>query len=198
MDVLILFSSGLKEKSIKKIEGSRFMKKKLVYILVFVLVVFLMLNYSDCVLSGNTSSNDLTDSEKALIIKFGYGENYVKRWPDGIVYVYNGTMYKGLPKIIKQMNQIISNKTIFELSDDKEISKVVFESYVSNQFTAEYSWYWKGYFLDKWAISVSNQVTHHSKTEKFFLSMFVQIAGFNYNEDKKNTANGGNFQWIKI
>jgi len=161
------------------------MKKKLVYSLVFILAVFLMVNYSYCVLSGNTSSDELTDSEKSLIKKFGYGENYVKRWPDGIVYVYNGTIYKGLPRIIKQINQIIGNKTIFQLSNDKEISKVVFESYVSNKYAAEYKWSWKGYNLEKWVISLSNKHTHGSNTEKFFLSMFTQIAGFNYKADKK-------------
>jgi len=101
------------------------MKKKLVYSLVFILVVFLMVNYSYCVLSGNASSEELSDSEKSLIKKFGYGENYVKRWPDGIIYVYNGTTYKGLPKIIKTINQIIGDKTIFQLSNDKEISQVL-------------------------------------------------------------------------
>ena len=161
------------------------MKKKLFYVLVFILVVFLMVNYSYCVLSGNASSDELTDSEKSLIKKFGYGGNYVKRWPDGIVYVYNGTIYKGLPRIIKQINEIIGDKTIFQLSNDKEISNVVIESYVSNKYAAEYNWNWKGYNLEKWVISLSNKYTHGGKTEKFFLSMFTQIAGFNYKVDKK-------------
>ena len=161
------------------------MKKKLFYSLIFILAVFLMVNYSYCVLSGNASSDELTDSEKSLIKKFGYGENYVKRWPDGIVYVYNGTIYKGLPRIIKTINQIIGNKTIFQLSNDKEISKVVFESYASSKYAAEYNWSWKGYNLEKWVISLSNKYTHGSKTEKFFLSIFTQIAGFNYKADKK-------------
>lgn len=38
------------------------MKKKLFYNLVFILVVFLMVNYSYCVLSGNASTDELTDS----------------------------------------------------------------------------------------------------------------------------------------
>ena len=174
------------------------MKKKLVYSLVFILVVFLMVNYSYVVLSGNASSDELTDSEKSLIKKFGYGENYVKRWPDGIVYVYNGTTYKSLPRIIKQINQIIGNKTIFQLSNDKEISKVVIESYASNKYAAEYNWNWKGYNLEKWVISLSNKYTHGSQTEKFFLSMFTQIAGFNHLADKKNMGSGGNFPLIKM
>jgi len=161
------------------------MKKKLVYSLVFILVVFLMVNHSYCVLSGNASSDILTDSEKSLIKKFGYGENYVKRWPDGIVYVYNGTTYKGLPKIIKTINKIIGDKTVFQLSNDKEKSKVVFESYAFNKYAAEYNWNWKGYNLEKWVISLSNKYVHDSKNNKFFLSMFTQIAGFNYKADKK-------------
>lgn len=50
--------------------------------------------------------------------------------------MYNGTTYKGLPNIIKTINQIIGDKTIFQLSNDKEISKVVFESYASNKYAA--------------------------------------------------------------
>ena len=161
------------------------MKKKLAYSLVFILVVFLMVNYSYCVLSGNASSDELTDSEKSLIKKFGYGENYIKRWPDGIVYVYNGTTYKGLPKIIKTINQIIGDKTIFQLSNDKETSKVLFESYVSNKYAAEYKLSWDGHSLKKWVISLSNKYLHDSKNNKLFLLIFTQIAGFNYKADKK-------------
>jgi len=161
------------------------MKKRLVYRLIFILVVFLMVNYSYCVLSGNTSSDELTDSEKSLIKKFGYGENYVKRWPDGIVYVYNGTTYKGLPKIIKTINQIIGDKTIFQLSNNKEKSQVVIESYASSKFAAEYKWSWKGYNLEKWVITLSNKYVHDSKNNAFFLSMFTLIAGFNYKADEK-------------
>lgn len=173
------------------------MKKKLFYSLVFILVVFLMINYSHCILNGNASSDELTDSEKSLIKKFGYGENYVKRWPDGIVYVYNGTTYTGLPNIIKTINQIIGETTIFQLSKDKKTSKVVFKSYASNKYAEEFKWSGEGYYLEKWVILLSNKYIHDSKNNKFFLSMFIQIAGFNFMADKKNMGNGGNFQLIE-
>ena len=160
------------------------MKKKLFYSLVFILAVFLMVNYSYCVLNGNASSDELTDSEKSLIKKFGYGKNYVKRWPDGIVNVYNGTTYNGLPNILITFNQIIGEKTIFKLSKDKKTSQVVIESYASNKYAAEYKWSWKGYNLEKWVISLSNKYVHDSKNHKFFLSMFTQIAGFNFKVDE--------------
>jgi len=161
------------------------MKNKLFHSLVFILIIFFVVNYSNCILSGNASSEGLTDSEKTLIRKYGYGDIFVKRWPDEIIYVYNGTTYKGLPKIIKTINQLIGEKTIFKLSNDKKNSKVVFESYVSNKFAAEYNWNWKGYYLEKWVTSLSNKYVHDSKNNKFFLSMFTLIAGFNYLADKK-------------
>ena len=161
------------------------MKKRLVYSLVFILLVFLMVNYSYYVLSGNTSSDELTDSEKSLIKKFGYGGDYAMRWPDGIVYVYNGTTYKGLPNIIKKINQIIGGKTVFQLSNDKEISKVVFESYASNKYAAESDWSWDGHSLKKWVFSIGKEYLHGTYGDKLFLSKFIEIAGFNYRADKK-------------
>ena len=174
------------------------MKKKLFYNLVFILVVFLMVNYSYCILSGNTSSDELTDSEKFLIKKFGYGENYVKRWPDGIVYVYNGTgnPYKSkcLPKIIKQINEIIGNKTIFQLSNNKKISKVVFVRYANVKYLAEWHVSWKGYNAEEWVISISNldNLTNWD-AEELFLSIFTYIAGFNCKADERKYGKWQNF-----
>ena len=142
-----------------------------------------MVNYSYCVLIGNTSSNELTDSEKALISKYGWGQdNIVIRWPDGIVYVYNGTIYKGLPRIIKQINQIIGGKTVFQLSNDEEISKVVFKPYTSHKYAWESNWSSDGHGLKKWVFSIDNEYPHR---DKLFLAIFVQVAGFNYQADKK-------------
>ena len=131
------------------------------------------------------SDSLLTSSEKYLIKKYGWGGDYVERWPDGIVYVYNGTTYKGLPKIIKKINQIIGEKTVFQLSNDKEISKVVFKSYASIKYSSESDWSWDGHSLKKWVISLSNKYLHDSKNDKLFLLLFTQIAGFNYEADEK-------------
>ena len=158
------------------------MKKKLVYSLVFILAVFLMVNYSYYVLSGDASSEQLTDSEKSLIKKFGYGGNYIKRWPDGIIYVYNDTLFKGLPRVIKEINQIIGGNTIFQLSNDKKISKVVFESDASTKYSVSSKWTWNGYILKKWVISIDHDYTHD---DKLFFAKFTEIAGFNYKVDIK-------------
>ena len=157
--------------------------------IIILLVILILLEIVLCVsIEDKALASDslLTSTEKNLIKKYGWVEgDYVRRWPDGIVYVYNGTTYKGLPNIIKKINQIIGGKTVFQLSNDKKISKVVFESYASLKYSSQSDWIWDGHSLKKWVISLSNKYTHDSKSGKLFLLIFTQIAGFNYEADKK-------------
>ena len=154
--------------------------------IITLLVLLILLEIVFCVSMEDralASDSLLSSTEKYLIKKYGFGEgDYVRRWPDGIIYVYNGTTYKGLPNIIKKINQIIGGKTIFQLSNDKETSQVVFKSYASIRYAAESEWSWDGYSLKKWVISISNKFTHR---DKLFLSEFIKVAGFNYQADKK-------------
>ncbi len=154
--------------------------------IIALLVILILLEIILCVsIEDKALASDslLTSTEKYLIKKYGWGEgDYVERWPDGIIYVYNGTPFKGLPKIIKKINQIIGNKTIFQLSNDKEISKVVFKSYASNKYAAESDWSWDGHSLKKWVISIDNKYT---RRDKLFLAEFTKVAGFNFLADEK-------------
>ena len=154
--------------------------------IITLLVILILLEIVLCVsIEDRALASDslLTSTEKYLIKKYGWGEgDYVERWPDGIVYVYNGTTYKGLPKIIKKINQIIGGKTVFQLSNDKEISKVVFKSYASLKYAAETEWSWDGHSLKKWVVSIDNKHTHR---DKLFLAKFIEVAGFNYKADEK-------------
>lgn len=161
-----------------------FFTRKIIALLVILILLEIVLCFSieDRALASDSL---LTSSEKYLIKKYGWGEDYVERWPDGLIYVYNGTTYKGLPNIIKKINQIIGGKTVFQLSNDKEISKVIFESYASLKYASESDWSWDGHSLKKWVISLSNKYLHDSKNNKLFLSIFTQIAGFNYKADEK-------------
>jgi hypothetical protein len=157
--------------------------------IITLLVILILLEIVLCVSIEDkalATDNLLTLYEKQLIKKHGWGEgDYVKRWPDGIVYVYNGTTYKGLPKIINKINQIIGGKTVFQLSNDKEISKVVFESYASLKYAAEADWSWDEYNLKKWVTSVSNEYIHDARNDRLFSALFTEIAGFNYKADEK-------------
>ena len=137
-------------------------------VLLILLEIVLCVSMEDRALASDSL---LSSTEKYLIKKYGFGEgDYVRRWPDGIIYVYNGTTYKGLPNIIKKINQITGGKTIFQLSNDKETSQVVFKSYASIKYAAESEWSWDGYSLKKWVISISNKFTHR---DKLFLSEFI-------------------------
>lgn len=154
--------------------------------IITLLVILILLEIVLCVsIEDKALASDslLTSSEKYLIKKYGWVEgDYVRRWPDGIIYVYNGTTYKGLPNIIKKINPIIGGKTIFQLSNDKEISKVVFKSYASLKYAAESEWSYDGHSFKKWVISIDNKHTHR---DKLFLAHFIEVAGFNYRADEK-------------
>ena len=171
------------------------MKKKLFYSLIFILVVFLMVNYSYCVLSGNASSNVLTDSEKSLIKKFGYGGDYVMRWADGYVDVYNGTSFKGMKRLIDKLNLLTGEKVIFRLSDNKEESQIVFQSYANVKYAGglEY-FYFDGYKFKKCQIQINHKYT---RKERLFLFMFTQVVGYNIKADRDKYEKGGT-GWTKF
>jgi hypothetical protein len=161
--------------------------------IITLLVILILLEIVLCVsIEDKALASDslLTISEKYLVKKYGWMEgNYVKRWPDGVVYVYNGTNsnYKGLPSIIKKINQIIGGKTVFQLSNDKEISKVVLKSYDAPiGYSSQSDWSWDGYNLKKWETSIDKKYDKkYIHRDELFLIIFIQIAGFNYQADEK-------------
>ncbi len=71
-----------------------------------------------------------------------------------------------MPKIIKTINQIIGDKTIFQLNNDKKTSQVVIESYASSKYAAEYKWSWKGYNLEKWGKMLDEYYELHKWNKK--------------------------------
>src|SRR5690606_31585433 len=65
---------------------------------------------------GNTSL--LTPEEIELIKTWGYGGDYVIRWPDGYVDVYDATGYSQMQKVLNQWNSAIGGKVVFRLSEN--------------------------------------------------------------------------------
>lgn len=131
------------------------------------------------------SNTTLSSYEKDLIKKYGWGGNHVKRWPDGIVYVYNQTEYNGLSEIIKEINRIIGGNTIFQLSKDKKESNVIFQTSAFLEYASMSEWRWDGYRLKEWKVLIDPQsIRRYRDTyrDKLFLSIFLKIAGFNVNE----------------
>jgi len=71
----------------------------------------------------------LTPEEIELIRKWGYGGNYVARWPDGYVDVYDATNYSRMQEVLNQWNAAIGGPVILRLSSNPNSPvKVIFDS----------------------------------------------------------------------
>lgn len=171
------------------------MKNILISRLVFLLVVFLMVSYSYGVLSGNAAASILTDSEKSLVKKFGYGGDYVTRRPDGYIDVYNGTTFKGMKRLIDKFNLLTGGKVIFRLSDNKKESQVIFQSYANVKYVGEFEYFYcDGYKFKKCQIQINNKYT---RKDRLFLFIFTQVAGYNLKVDRDKYGKGG-IGWTKF
>jgi len=72
----------------------------------------------------------LTSEEIELIRNWGYGGNYVARWPDGFVGVYDETNYSMMQDVINEWNYAINGPVKFYLSSNPNSPvKVIFDSY---------------------------------------------------------------------
>ncbi len=100
------------------------MKRKIqVFIILLLAVIFL----SGCdgsgflpsiPITGDGNASLLTPEEIELIKTWGYGGDYVIRWPDGYVDVYDATGYSQMQKVLNQWNSAIGGKVVFRLSEN--------------------------------------------------------------------------------
>jgi len=102
------------------------MKNRLLKYLPWLTLVFLSFIISSCIpslfqfenlpayFSPNLPPID-TDAD-ALIKKYGWDENYVTRWPNGIVEVFDMTGYPHIQEILNIWNEVIGGPTSFYLS----------------------------------------------------------------------------------
>ena len=71
----------------------------------------------------------LTPEEIELIRKWGYGGDYVIRWPNGYVDVYDATNYSQMQEVLNQWNSAIGGPVILRLSSNPNSPvKVIFDS----------------------------------------------------------------------
>lgn len=121
------------------------------------------------------SKTTLSSSEKDLIKKYGLGGDIVQRWPDGNIYVYNQTRYKGLAEIVRGINRIIGGDTTFKLSNDKEKSRIIFETYSSIQYAYSFRYNVEKNEFTRWVVKVDKK---HMGIDRLFREVFINIAGF--------------------
>ena len=86
----------------------------------------------------------LTPEEIELIRKWGFGGDYVVRWPDGYVDVYDETSYSRMQEVLNQWNSAIGGPVIFRLSSNPNSPvKVIFDSSLELEnlcFTQNWLW----------------------------------------------------------
>ncbi len=99
-----------------------FCRKSFLVVVFTVLGVFLL---SGCGSTPTTPTPTLTSEEKSLIREYGRGGDYVVRWPDGDIGVYdatgNATIRATIQRALNEWNAVIKSgggKTRFRLSND--------------------------------------------------------------------------------
>jgi len=99
-----------------------FCRKRFLLVVFVVLGVFLL---TGCGSTPTPPTSTLTSEEKSLIREYGFGGDYVIRWPDGDIGVYdatgNATIRTTIQRALNEWNAVIKSgggKTRFYLSND--------------------------------------------------------------------------------
>ena len=122
----------------------------------------------------------LTPEEIELIREWGYGGDYVIRWPNGYVDVYDETNYNRMQEVINEWNVAISGPVILRLSSNSDSPvKVIFDwSLEEEGFCGRYYIRWENYTFSEAVIKINPYC--ESYNYPLNLSMFNAVAGFNF------------------
>ena len=123
----------------------------------------------------------LTPEEIELIRKWGYGGDYVVRWPNGYVDVYDATNYSQMQEVLNQWNAVIGGPAILRLSNNpnsqvKVYYKLIF-GYCGNR---DVKWN-EDYTFSTIDIQISDNTAscgYPSTKYALYLFMFKNVAGF--------------------
>ena len=140
------------------------------------------------VFKGNSQFifNDLlTPEEIELIRKWGYGGDYVVRWPDGYVDVYDETNYSQMQEVINKWNSAIDGPVNLRLSSNPNSPvKVVFDWNIGQE---GYCWTvncsWDDYTFSEVMIKMSSDESscdYPNTSYSAYLCAFNAVVGFNY------------------
>lgn len=128
----------------------------------------------------------LTPQEIELIRKWGYGGDYVVRWPNGYVDVYDATNYSRMQEIINKWNLSIDGPIILRLSSNPNSpAKVIFDLNIGQEgycWTANNQWS-NDYNFSEVMIKINPDESYcgyPNTTYSAYLCAFNAVAGFNY------------------
>ena len=131
----------------------------------------------------------LTPEEIELIRKWGYGGDYVVRWPNGYVDIYDATNYSRMQEIINEWNLVIGGPVILRLSSNPNSPvKVIFDSSLEEEnLCGDSNEIWgDDYAFSEITIKVNpSESCCGSYNIKYclYLIAFTTVVGFNYGAD---------------
>jgi hypothetical protein len=128
----------------------------------------------------------LTSEETELIRTWGFGGDYVVRWPDGYVNVYDATNYSQMQEILNQWNAVIGGPVILRLSTNSNSPvKVIFDSDISQEDICWMEEHQEGSDYDylEAVIKISSGGIYCGYPNSYYaayLCAFNDVVGFNY------------------
>jgi hypothetical protein len=148
----------------------------------------------------------LTPEEIELIREWGYGGDYVARWPDGYVGVHDETNYSRMQEVINEWNDAINGPVKFYLSSNPNSPvKVMFDSSLALEgFCGNDDVIWgDDYAFSEVTLKVNpSESCCESYNIKYclYLIMFNAAVGFNYGAEVSPTPfeDWSNFNTIPI
>ena len=125
----------------------------------------------------------LSNEEKELIRRFGWGGNRTIRWPDGYVEVYDATNFSKMQKVLDQWNEILDGKVIFYLSNNPQSPvKVTYNSALRKEnLCGHIDTHWRSYKLYAAEISINPDgyfCGYPKNSYALYLHFFSGVAGF--------------------
>ncbi|HZK40684.1 MAG TPA: hypothetical protein VFC91_03860 [Atribacterota bacterium] len=126
----------------------------------------------------------LSNEEKELIRRFGWGGNKTIRWPDGYVEVYDATNFSKMQEVLDQWNEVLDGKVIFYLSNNpRSPVKVTYNSALRKEnLCGHIDTHWQSYRLYAAEITINPDGSFCGYPENSFalyLHFFSGVAGFN-------------------
>lgn len=124
----------------------------------------------------------LTSEEKELIRKWGYGGDYVVRWPDGYVDVYDETNYYRMQEVIDEWNNVIDGSVYFRLSNSPNSQVRIYYKSIPNNYCGNRIVNWdEDYAFSAVDLQIEGDPSdcgYPSTKYSLYLFMFKNVVGF--------------------
>lgn len=124
----------------------------------------------------------LTPEEIELIRKWGFGGDYVVRWPNGYVDVYDETNYYRMQEVINEWNNVIDGPVYFRLSNNPNSQVRIYYKSIPNNYCGNRIVNWdEHYTFSTIGLQIEGDPSdcgYPSTKYSLYLFMFKNAVGF--------------------